>query len=357
MFNIFIKDSKVKKTNDFQFGTGCLPDERDVRDLKYEDIVGGELKLTDEEWTQGFDVEKELNITIPFKNQGSTLSCNGNAWAYYTAVLNAVEEKQYKEVSAKSIYSQIFLPQGGSYLRDGGKLLFDWGALPETYLTSYDGNNLPSEKFVRELSWKNKKADDTAKVLQAKEYRMVTGITMESIAYAIKNNWGVIGGLNGENNGTWGSNEPKPPVNKIEWGHALYFGKLGVDKLGKFIATPNSWGTRNRKDELHLDDWQKLREDYFTSTYMFNPWVAVDKPNIVSSDLSDDIKKLLISYEKKIIIESEGIGRKGIIINGKLREIKNGREGASCLYTLANNGFGKNSNTKEFDSLPKDVNF
>lgn len=352
MFSIF----KKKEKDFFQFGTGCLPDERDGRDLKYEDVVGGDLKLTDEEWIEGFDIEKELNIKIPFKNQGSSLSCNGQAWAYYTAILNTAEEKEYKEVSAKSIYSQIFLPQGGSYLRDGGKLLFDWGALLESYLSSYQGTVAPLETFVRELSWKNKKADDTAKVLQAKEYRMISDISIDTIARAIKYNHGVVGGLTGENNGTWSSNEPKPPVNKIEWGHALYFGKFGIDKLGKYIATPNSWGVRNQKDELHPDDWQKLRENYFNNINMFNPWVAVDKPNVVG-DISDELKKFLITNEKKIIIESEGVGRKGIIIGGKLREIKNGREGASCLYALVNNGFGKNASTKEFEEIPKDVNF
>lgn len=54
-----------------------------------------------------------------------------------------------------------------------------------------------------------------------------------------------------------------------------------------------------------------------------------------------NLNKIIMSNENKIIIEGDAPGRKGIIINGKLREIKNGREAAACLYALANNNLGQ----------------
>ena len=336
-----------------QFGTGCIPDESDDRDLKYEETLSGDETLTDEEWQKGFDIEKEIGVKIPIKNQGKSSSCVGNGWAYYNAILNTIEEKLYKEVSAKSIYSQIFQPGGGASIRDGAKLIVDWGALQESYLTSYNNSQLPTEDFMRELSWKNQKADDMAKILKAKEYRVIAGQpTIDKCAKAIKDGMGMVFGLYGENNGTWGSNEPRPPKTKV-WAHCIIGGKYGIDRLGKYIATPNSWGERS-KDELHPDGWQKLREDYFSDSFIFNPWVLIDRPNILMSDVAQNIVN---KYEKKIIGESEGVGRKGIIINGKLREIKNDRVGDACLYALATNGFGTFVNTKTFDEITKDIDF
>ncbi|MBU1063176.1 hypothetical protein KKC67_03610, partial [Patescibacteria group bacterium] len=61
--------------------------------------------------------------------------------------------------------------------------------------------------------------------------------------------------------------------------------------------------------------------------------------------------------EKKVIIEAEGAGRKGIIINGKLRQMVKDRESAACLYTLTNNGMGIFVSTNIFDKMQKAQNF
>ena len=271
------------------YGTGCLLDPTDNRDLIADQILMGSDEV---DWEKGYDIEKELNITIPFKDQGATGSCNGQGWAYYVAILNAVETGTYTEASAKAIYSQIFIdtPAGGSYVRDGAKLIVNWGALLEKKVPSYETfitqdingprtiTNPPTKEFIRDLLWKTPEMDKLAKILQAKEYRRIIASTnMELFAKAIRDNHGAVSGLNGENNGTWRSLEPKPPIN-VKWGHLIYFGKYGIDKLGKYIATPNSWGERDA-DELHPDSWQKLRQDYFDSGHMFNPWTLMDKIN------------------------------------------------------------------------------
>lgn len=67
--------------------------------------------------------------------------------------------------------------------------------------------------------------------------------------------------------------------------------------------------------------------------------------------------KFMALNEKKIIIEGEAPGRKGVIINGKLREIKEGREADACLYVLANNKLGLTVDKKAFDGMPKGANF
>lgn len=266
-----------------QYKNSAFEDPQDDRDKIYDEIALGASPV---DWEKGYDVEKELGITIPFKNQGATLSCVGQGVSTYVGVLNALETGKYDEASAKSVYSQIFLPTGGAYIRSGIKLIVDWGCHFEKYLSSYINGKVPTEKFMRELDWKNPISDRLAKTLQAKEYRKIDAKdNMDLYAMAIRDNHGVVGGLYGGGDGKWNTNEPTP--GKLEWGHCIFFGKFGTDELGKWIATPNSWGERGT-DDLHPDGWQKLREDYFNSEYQFNPWTLVDKPNIDPMKLEEN---------------------------------------------------------------------
>lgn len=347
MFNIFKRKVVM--------GTGALRDPLDVRDYRYEGIAAASAPV---DWNTGFDIEKKLNIKIPFKNQNASSSCVGQGWSYYGAVLNAAEVGYYEEQSAKAIYSQINLgtPAGGAYIRDGGKLFIDWGAIQEAKVTSYENGQAPSENFMKDKTWKNPDIDNLAKVLGAKEYRtFLAAQNMEMFAQAIRDNYGVVGGVEGANNGTWSSNEPQPPTGNASWAHCLYFGKYGVDEKGKYIATPNSWGTRNAKDALHPDDWQKLRENWFSTTFLFNPWTLVDKSNVAAISL--DAQNVLNKYDKKFVVEGEGAGRKGIIVGGQLRQVRTEREAAAAIYVETNNGYGVTVPSKLFDELPKGANF
>lgn len=346
MFNIFKREK--------EFGTGALFDQEDFRDQRYEPVAAaGELV----DWGKGFDVEEELNIKVLMKNQNGSGSCVGQGWAYYVAIINAAEVGFYDEASAKAIYSQIQLglPGGGAYIRDGGKLIVNWGALREANLTSYDNGKPPAESFMTEKIWKTPAMDKLAKVLQSKEYKTFSAANnMNMFAQAIRDNHGVVGGVRGSNNGTWNSFEPKAPTKDAEWGHCIYFGKFGTDEKGRYIATPNSWGTRGT-DDSHPDGWQRLRQDWFESEFMFNPWTLVDKANI--AQISDTVKAVINKYEKKFVTEGEGPGRKGIIVNGELRPVNVDREAAASIYVQTNNGDGVTVTSKMFDEMPKGANF
>jgi len=325
-----------------QFGTGAFQDPLDTKDRQYDGIVFGAAPF---DWAKGYDIEKVINTTIPIKHQNGSSACVGEAWAYYIAVLNAIETGVYAEISAKAVYSQIALPSGGAYIREGGKLVVNWGAVLELLISSYENGKPPSEIFMKELGWKIAKIDEIAKKLSAKEFRMIQDITMEIVAQGIRDNYGVVGGVQGANNGTWNTLEPKP--GDKDWGHALFLGKAGIDEKGKFIATPNSWGD-NFKGE-----WQKLRAEWFTSGYMFNPWLLLDKPNSISNEIMELIKQT----DKGMIIENEAPGRKGIIYDGKLMEVVNGREGNAALYLLETKGIVKRVNKNIFNNIPKGNNF
>lgn len=350
MFNIFNLFNKRSK----QFGTGAVKDIEDLRDYRYEPVAAGASPV---DWGKGFDIEKVLNIKIPIKNQAQSSSCVGQGWSYYGAVLNAVETGVYDEQSAKAIYSQISLgPNRGAYIRDGATLFTDWGSMQETKVSSYENGNPPTEQFLLDKTWKTPMMDKLADIFKAKEYRTFNAAqNMEMFAQAIRDNYGVVGGVEGVNNGTWSSNEPQPPTHRADWAHCLYFGKFGIDAKGKYIATPNSWGTRNERDSLHPDDWQKLRENWFQSVWLFNPWTLVDRENV--QGVSPDAQKIITNYDKKFVVEGEGQGRKGIIVGGQLRPVRTDREAAAAIYVQTNSGNGVTVSTKLFDEIPKGANF
>jgi hypothetical protein len=261
--------------------TGALPDPIDIRDYHY-DIPLGASPI---DWVKGYDIEKELSFTLPSKNQFQSLSCVGQAWAYYIGALNKLETGKYDECSAKSIYSQIFLHSGGAYIRDGATLAVDWGALFEAILKSYKADGTTDESFMRDLSWLKPEMDKLAKVLQAKDYRVMQTSDMEVMATAIRDNHGVVGGLYGDNNGTWFSAEPKPPTRK-DWAHAMYFGKFRIKNGKKQVGGKQSWG------DVGENGWQWFGEEWFGAGLMFNPWTLTDKPNQI-------IDENMIFYKEK----------------------------------------------------------
>lgn len=268
------------------FGKGAIREPVDKRDLAFDHTPSAEAPEVD--WDQGYSVEEDLGFNLPFKNQGNSSSCVGQAWSYYVGVLDYIEMQKYLEVSAKSIYSQIFLENGGAYIRDGAKLILNWGALRERVLSSYKDGQPPDEQFMRETGWLNEHLVRKAKMLQAKEKRkIIASNDINLFARAVLENKGAVTGVDGANDGSWNTLEPRPPET-VEWGHAIFISGFGRDSKGKYLLTPNSWG--NRFNGKH----QKIREFWFPTDHIFNAWVLHDKTNIMPLNIEDNKLYLLV---------------------------------------------------------------
>ena len=283
--------------------TGAIPDIVDERDKELDHILSiGEPF----DWGRGYDIESDLKIKIPVKNQGKTSSCVGQATATYVWVKNVLEYKHryggltegMKKylvdwlISAKAIYSQIFVQQGGAYLRDGVKLIKEWGAVPESSVPF-----IPQEQDARDTSWKNPTIDKFATLLQAQEYRVIHSPSIDKVAQSIRDNDGLLMGVRGANNGTWRTEFPK--VGNFEWGHAIYGGKARLINGKKHIGILNSWG-----NGVGVDGWQWLSEEWFDKKMIFNPWLLVDKKNegwLWLIDRKGKPRKLPVLFLKTII--------------------------------------------------------
>lgn len=269
---------------------GAVKDLKDERDYIYEAL--GTKPLTEEEWKAGYSIEKEIGYTIPVKNQYQSYSCVGQAYAYYLAVLKSItNETEYKEISAKSIYSIISIGHSqGAYLRDGAKTTKELGALWEKALKSYRDNGTTDETLMIDKSWFNEEVKEIMALLKTKDYFNITTFTIDGFAKAIRDGKGMVAGVEGTNNGTWMSREPKPPVDSIQWGHAIYFIGYGIDEKGKYIEILNSWG-----EACGIKGKQKLREEWFLKStnernYLFSPWILIDKDKNMSNDTAKILK-------------------------------------------------------------------
>lgn len=273
-----------------KFGTGAVIEKQHRKDVLYTSVAS----VARVDWIRGYSVGVELGGFIPVKNQKNTLSCVGQSLAYYSWVLSmadlvkrtgltltelrASQPHLTVEHSAKSIYSQIYIPYGGASLTRGAKTLIKWGILTEKVCPSQNGAEELTEAFMDDDTWKNDITSWEAKKLREKGFAYIyptapgRSVDMETVAHAIQNNWGCILIISGNNNGTWLTTEPKPPANESElWAHAIWCGGFGNDSKGRYIFTPNSWGD--------LGGWQKIREDYFNTRLVSAALVIVDKPD------------------------------------------------------------------------------
>lgn len=252
------------------FNPGGCEDRVDNRDFQWEELGGASPSGFD--WTTGFDVEEELQKQIPgmqlvVKNQGGSFSCGGQAWAYYAEILEALATGTYEPRSAKYLYSQTCVPDGGSRGRDNADIFVNQGDCREATLTSYQNGVVPSEQFMQRSGDITDAARQDAKLSRASAYAQ-TGTDIESVATAIQKNHGVVLGVYGQNNGSWQTEFPQPITVKV-WGHWIFACGAKMINGKKHIKVINSWGGHAGNNGR-----QWLSEDYFRNG-VFSGWTHV----------------------------------------------------------------------------------
>lgn len=276
---------------------GGIRDATDERDYQYQNIAAIGIPF---DWNKGFDIEQALSeklgildFKLPVKDQNGSLSCGGQAWSTYHSVLEAMNTGTFEEYSAKFIYAQTAVQGGGSSGRDNSDLLIKDGCCREMILTSYEDHEPPSESFMTRKSDLTPSVYSDAGVTKVTSYANVVA-DIDLFAQAIRDNHGLVIGVSGENNGTWGSTFPKPPQNR-KWGHWIYAGKAKMINDKKYIGILNSWGK-----DVGESGWQWIGEDYFDSGNVWNGWTILFniKPkhifniNMKYGDFNDEVQYL-----------------------------------------------------------------
>lgn len=277
-------------------GKGALIRSADPRDVPFKSLVFG---APDVNWEKGFDVEQHLGVKIRIEDQGSSSSCVSQAWSKYAEIIDFAETGVLPDLSARDIYSRIYIPpEGGAYGYKGGVVLQNHGDAEDKYVASYIQGNPPDEAFMRV---QNNQPDviKNAYVRRIKGYAVVNTTDINEMARAIMANNGMVFGVVGSNNG-WSTGYPRPPMDgEGQWGHYLIATGFKMINGKKYIYGPNSWSS-----QWGVGGYFFLEESYFVQGWAFNGYTAVDLPNNwqLQTEMKDLIK--LADSPDQYVVES-----------------------------------------------------
>ena len=232
-------------------GKGALPDPYDPRDYTAEINFGAAEPIN---WSKPLSQPEPVDF-----NKRSSLSCVGCGsrnlhWAI-----------KPKDFSRRDIYSRIFLPQGGAYLRDGVKVLCDVGNQTQ--------DECPDPKSPTEALMRQKSALPDSAGADDKEmgYFVIKNNTIDAVAQAIRDFKGASIGVTGSDAGWKDKTNPRPPKpGEPTWGHCIYAFGYHMHGGVKCIIAKSSWCSSSHK--VH-----HIKEEYFASGNTFNGWCLIPK--------------------------------------------------------------------------------
>jgi hypothetical protein len=202
--------------------------------------------------------------SLTIKNQFNSSSCGGQAGSYWLEIVDRRLDHTDIQFSAKSIYAPIAYPQGGTTVYALEQQINKLGANFESDVPSYYPDTTTDEKFMIDKSYQTSELANKA-LRDAFRVSVSVPIDIESMAQAIQNSGGVIIEVQGQNNGTWYSATPKPPIkgNGEIWAHFVNGSSAGLLNGQKALAFSNSWGT-----QAGQGGWQYFTEEYINSGYI-----------------------------------------------------------------------------------------
>ncbi len=222
-----------------------------------------------------FDWINGIFSKVPkIKNQQTSYSCGGQAGSYLLSIL----KPPYIETSAKTIYSPKAYPQGGMTVPDLISQMCNQGATFETTVPSYYINGACDERLMIDKSWINPKTLKEALKTAGYTAKHVN-IDIESIAEAIRDWGGAIMEIRGQNNGTWLTSYPKPPMKGWGdmWQHFMCLNGALLKNGQKTISAIQSWGPF-----VGDSGYQYFTDEYIKSGHILDVFVLIPKqsPNI-----------------------------------------------------------------------------
>jgi hypothetical protein len=224
------------------------------------------------DWDNGY--LNNFAITFKVKNQYQSYSCGGQAVAYYCQAILDTEDEQ----SARFPYSFAYAePNGGTAYYSLGAHACKRGTCDEKLAVSYRPDGTTDEPFMRTKNFTPEAITDGLTKLGYKYAKTDTN-SIDDIANAIKENKGVVLGIYGQNNGTWLTENPRPPIStKDRWCHWVWAYGAVMKNGKKAILFINSWG-----DKIGDKGHQYITEEYFDSPYgIFMAWSITAKEVIV----------------------------------------------------------------------------
>ena len=254
--------------------TGALLKTVDERDYTFDspEIGGASLPF---DWNAGYDVENEIGILLPTKNQGQAGSCGGETISTVGQCVTSFYLGEKSEKSAKAPYSQVFVQGGGSSSRALGEIYKNQGIYKESLVPSYMSGNPPTEAFMEQASDITPEARADAALTKGLFAYAYMNLDIDTMAQALRDHKGILIGIHGSNNGTWLSSRPSPVQNGAFWAHFMAGGKANMDNGKKTIWAKQSWGSSVAPE---TNAYQAITEDHFNAGRIWDGMVLVYSP-------------------------------------------------------------------------------
>lgn len=238
--------------DEIQFDGGALEDIPSKKDYDAEPIMGATPSPDMPSFEEGFDLEEKYT-ELKQEDQGpKSWQCVGEANSYYAELLNFIETGKYINLSSKGVYSRIFIYGVGAYLRDGAKVLVNYGVPEESLVPSYKPDGTTDENWVTDTSWQSKEHIlKNARKYSAKSYAKYRGQDFDFLARMIFENNGFVSGSKT---------------------HATYFKGYGIENGKRYINSKNSYGDRGDLKYFEGDP-----------NPLFSIWTLIDEKNVIES--------------------------------------------------------------------------
>lgn len=239
-------------------GKGALPDLYDPRDFTAEVHFGAAEPV---QWGGLLGRPEPDNF-----NQRSSLSCVGCGSRNLHWCL---KQKNY---SRRDIYSRIFLPQGGAYIRDGVKVICDIGNQTQSECPD---PVIPTETSMRQKSTLPDSAGADDKEFS---YFVIKNNVIDAVAQGIRDYKAVSFGVNVSSAGWQDRTNPRPPRpgEPID-GHDICGFDYHLHSGVKCVIAKSSWC----EGAHHI---HHIKEDYFTSGNTFNGWCVIPKEELMATN-------------------------------------------------------------------------
>lgn len=255
-----------------QLSKGAVPQPDDPRDFQAGFVLGAPVI----DWQKGFRLPEP-----PDSDQGQALRCVGEGSSYFHWQLTR------KRYSPKDIYAQIFLPQGGAYLREGPRIICTKGQ--QTLDECPDPQ--PNTEAANRIRCANpEKALDDVEA----GYYSVNAKSPDAMAQAIMEGGGVLFGVQGSNPGWHNLLEPRPPIfGEQTWGHAIYAFGFHLHDGQKCVIAKSSWCNSGVKEH-------HIKQNYFDSWNTFDGWTLIPKEKL--------------KMYRRFLVHDEASGRLGVCV-------------------------------------------
>lgn len=287
------------------------------------------------------------DIPLVVGSQNGSLSCVGQTTSEIAAILHYLKTNEIKQFSARDIYCQIFLPNGGAQLRDGMDSLTKKGIETEIDLPSIP----ESEEHMRDKTGLdlNKAAQDFDLALHGNPKYAFIPANIDEFAAALRDHKCMMIGVYGDNAG-WHTADVVPPATPV-WGHAICGVKAVMRNGKKAIKFLNHWSSMWGEN-----GYGYLSEDYFTAGQVMAGYVPTT--NYINPNPPTPMPPLPENHFVQDSSEAGRSGSFGIVIDNQIRVVSRyfnneDRAGLLALTVQARQSPYTNLPAAEWDAAEK----